>query len=121
MRFFRDILGVLTPISMWLHVRLKGEYVGSDSIGHKYYCAPPRKTYRREQRWVLYPNTPDASAIPPEYHGWLHHQTDIFPTDSRLSYRQNWQQGATPNLTGTPLAYHPNRSQSSGDYEAWKP
>lgn len=116
----RNFLGVLSPASMWLKT-WRGEFVGSDHLGHKYYRANPRKGYRREQRWVMYPDVFDASAIPPEYHGWLHYQTDNFPSPNGASFRKDWQAPAQPNFTGTNLAYQPTRTPSTGDYQAWKP
>lgn len=122
MKILQNLLGVLSPFSMLALVWRKGEFVGADHMGHKYYRAPARKGYRREQRWVLYPDAkPNASSIPPEYHGWLHYQTDIFPSESGQSYRKNWQSGHQPNATGTTMAYQPERSASASDYQAWNP
>jgi len=129
MKFLRSIFSVLSPVSFLLMVWRKGEYVGTDQVGNKYYRADPRKGYKHEQRWVLYAGTPEASSIPPEWHGWIHHQTDIIPSGSGLSYRQSWQLPAAPNRTGTNLAYNPpghtlsggKRAAATGDYQAWRP
>jgi NADH:ubiquinone oxidoreductase subunit len=125
MSFVRNFLGVLSPLSFILTVWRKGEYVGTDQLGNKYYRADPRKGYRHEQRWVLYKAEAEASLVPPEWHGWLHHQTDTVPSDSGLSYRKPWQLPAQSNRTGTVAAYHPvkdgSRQASGSDYEAWKP
>lgn len=122
MKLLQILFGVLSPLSMLGLVWRKGEFVGSDQLGHKYYRAPARRGYRREQRWVLYPNAnPNASSIPPEYHGWLHYQTDAFPVEGGLSYRKDWQTGHQPNVTGTTMAYQPERSPSASDYQAWNP
>lgn len=125
MKFLRNIFSVLSPISFLLLVWRKGEFIGTDQMGNRYYRANPRKGYKHEQRWVIYAGEPDASAIPPEWHGWMHHQTDIVPSDSGLSYRKPWQKPAEPNRTGTTLAYSPTidgeRQRASGDYEAWRP
>ncbi|HEY8963646.1 MAG TPA: NADH:ubiquinone oxidoreductase subunit NDUFA12 [Alphaproteobacteria bacterium] len=129
MKWLRNIFSVLSPISFLLTVWRKGEYVGTDQLGNKYYRADARKGYKHEQRWVLYAGEPEASAIPPEWHGWMHHQTDVVPNTGNLSYRKDWQKPHEPNRTGTTLAYNPpghilsggKRAAATGDYEAWRP
>lgn len=103
--------------------------VGEDQLGNKYYAAAPRKGYKRERRWVMYKGAPEASSVPPEWHGWLHHQSDVIPSEDNESYRREWQAPHKPNMTGTNAAYHPpghileggKRDSATGDYEAWKP
>lgn len=103
--------------------------MGEDMFGNKYYTAKPRPGYKRDRRWVMYKGAPDASKVPPEWHGWLHHQTDDFPSNDAESYRRPWQQPHAPNLTGTNQAYRPpghileggQRDKATGDYEAWSP
>ncbi|KAH9253497.1 hypothetical protein BASA81_008544 [Batrachochytrium salamandrivorans] len=63
-----------------------GTYVGTDSFGTKYWenndlpygqhrwCEPAE--YESPQLW-------DASKISPEWHGWMHSQNDIVPTDNK--------------------------------------
>ena len=36
------------------------------------------------RRWVLYNGEAEASRIPPAWHGWMHHRTDVPPTRGRL-------------------------------------
>jgi NADH:ubiquinone oxidoreductase subunit len=114
---------------------LKGELVGTDQFGNRYYREKGRRPRRRgggrasrERRWVLYNGEPDASRVPPEWHGWLHHTVDEPPR--RPGYRQYpWQREHVPNLSGTELAYRPpgsllrggRRSPASGDYQPWTP
>ena len=59
---------------------LRGEYVGIDSLGNRYYRDKrPRALLRgggrasREKRWVVYAGEPEGSKVPPEWHAWLHH------------------------------------------------
>lgn len=102
---------------------LKGAYVGSDEAGNKYYI--DRKT---DRRWVIYNGPAEASAIPPGWHGWMHHRTDTPPSDERYQPRA-WEQPHVPNLTGTAAAYRPDgslltkaeRPRVTGDYDAWSP
>jgi NADH:ubiquinone oxidoreductase subunit len=104
------------------HTWRKGEFVGEDELGNRYYHGDGGR------RWVQYNGLAEASAVPPGWHGWLHHRTDVPPT--RDDYRpREWQKPHSQNLTGTAEAYYPKGSLSnpqdrppvSGDYEAWRP
>ena len=101
-----SLLGVMSPAHM-ISVRLLSlsKRVGVDSQGNKYYCAKPRKGYKRERRWVVYKGVQEASKIPPEWHGWMHHQTDVLPSSETRSFRRKWQKPHNQNLTGTCLLY----------------
>jgi NADH:ubiquinone oxidoreductase subunit len=99
----------------------KGVFVGSDDAGNRYYTDKAGK-----RRWVVYNGVAEASAIPPGWHGWMHHREDNPPA----AYQpREWEKPHEPNLTGTPLAYRPPGSilrakpQTPGeaDYEPWKP
>lgn len=108
----------------------RGRKIGTDPLGNVYYEAAPRPGYKRPRRWVIYKGRDDASTVPPQWHGWLHHQTDHLPTDPEAAvFRRSWQKPHRPNPTGTPDAYHPpghvlakgKRDKATGDYEAWSP
>ncbi len=104
----------------------KGELVGSDGFGNRYFRT---KSGAVKKRWVIYNGKAEASKVPPEWHGWLHHQTDAVPDNATPSYRRPWQKEHVPNLTGTNAAYRPpghllaggKRDGATGDYEAWTP
>jgi phospholipid/cholesterol/gamma-HCH transport system substrate-binding protein len=125
-----EFLGVLSPahinIFNWLNAK---EQVGQDEYGNRYYRGKARKGYKRERRWVMYNGEAEASLVPPEWHGWLHHQSNEVPGQAQLSYRRNWQKPYLPNMTGTTAAYRPpghlaesgQRAKATGDYEAWTP
>jgi NADH:ubiquinone oxidoreductase subunit len=123
-----SIFGVLTNVQMLIHTALYGKYMGADALGNKYYRGKPLKGRKRERRWVIYKGEPEASTVPPEWHGWLHHQTDRAP-DAASKYRKAWQLPPQPNLTGTGAAYLPpghtlrggKRDAATGDYTAWQP
>lgn len=110
----------------WLALRGKTR-VGEDSLGNVYYEGG-RDGSGIVRRWVIYSGSTDASRIPPEWFGWMHHQVDDIPARS-LPAPRVWQKPALPNLTGTPLAYRPlgamekggYRAPATGDYEAWTP
>ena len=113
----------------------RGELVGTDSFGNRYYRDKThRKLVRgggrpsRETRWVVYDGIAEASRVPPEWHAWLHHTVNHLPTDGgRPKYA--WQKEHQPNLSGTPMAYRPpgsiyrggERAPAAGDYEPWLP
>ena len=125
------LLGVLSPAHITVFTMFsRKEKIGTDVFGNIYYQAPPRKGYKHPRRWVIYKDKPEASAIPPEWHGWLHYQSDDVPQeDGGESYRRDWQKPHQPNMTGTNQAYRPpghilkggKRDKATGDYEAWMP
>ncbi len=112
-----------TAMNTWA----RGVRVGEDSLGNVYYQAKkPSNGFLR--RWVMYVGSNDASRVPPEWHGWLHHTLDLPPSES-LPAPRTWEKTGTANLTGSPQAYRPAgdvvvskpRASASGDYEAWSP
>jgi NADH:ubiquinone oxidoreductase subunit len=120
-----------TRIYTWL----RGELVGTDQFGNRYYRAKGAKPLvkgggrdSREQRWVLYNGMAEPSKVPPEWHGWLHHIVKDVPVIDPAA-RRPWQKEHLPNLSGTALAYHPpgsvlaggKRAKATGDYEPWTP
>jgi NADH:ubiquinone oxidoreductase subunit len=105
---------------------LLGRRVGTDRFGNIYYeSRRPRAAHARHKRWVVYAGEVEATSVPPEWHGWLHHTTDALPE----GHRYPWQKEYEPNATGTPHAYRPaghdyaggQRRVTTGDYEAWTP
>jgi len=123
-------LGALSPAHIsWVTAFGGATKVGSDQYGNTYYRAKPRQGYKRERRWVIYKGEPEASKVPPEWHGWLHYQNNEAPSESETSFRRPWQKPHRQNLTGTTEAYRPpghvleggKRDAATGDYEAWKP
>ncbi len=128
---FFSFLGVLSPVHITMFTATSGgKHVGTDSLGNKYYETPkPRPGYKLTRRWVIYEGTPEATKVPPEWHGWLHHQTNIMPDENAPSLRRPWQKPPRQNMTGTDQAYRPpghilkggQRGKAIGDYEAWRP
>ena len=113
-----------TRIWTWL----KGELIGTDELGNRYYQEKGRPYRpRRRRRWVIYKGEAEGSRVAAEWHGWLHHTVDSPPKRDRP--RRPWQKDHVPNLTGTPLAYRPaghdfkggQRAKGTGDYEPWTP
>lgn len=125
-----SFLGVLSPAHITLFtLTSRGQKIGMDQLGNVYYEAPARKGYKRPRRWVIYKDAPDASLVPPEWHGWLHYQTNAIPTQDGESYRRPWQKPHLSNMTGTQQAYRPSghilkgghREKATGDYQPWIP
>ncbi len=121
----------MTTIGTRILTWLRGEQVGTDAFGNRYFRDKKGRVRcdgRREKRWVIYNGAPEASKVPPEWHVWLHHVTAEPPAPGGTP-RRPWQKEPIPNLTGTPLAYRPpghdykggHRARATGDYEPWVP
>ena len=104
-----------------------GTKIGADAAGNRYYTEKARKPgLLRQRRWVIFAGPEEATAVPPEWHAWLHYTTDAPLAETA---RKPWQKPHEPNLTGTPLSYRPpghdyqggQRAAATGDYEAWTP
>lgn len=115
-------------ISTRLYTLLKGDLVGADEFGNRYYRSKGPKLNGRERRWVLYRGKAEPSKVPGEWHAWLHH-TSAAPLSEKGIQPKAWQKEHLPNLTGTINAYHPKghpatgaqRQHATGDYQAWQP
>lgn len=126
---FRFIVQALTwwngrTLGTWWHTLLHGRRVGEDAAGNVYYES--RRDGRR--RWVIYSGESEASRVPPDWHGWLHHTFEQPPTEAALP-RKPWEREHVENRTGQSDAYRPAgslhgaaaRPHATGDYEAWVP
>ena len=111
-----------TRLFTWLH----GRAIGRDAGGNIYYEEKRVTRGGRPRRWVIYAGPAEASAVPPEWHSWLHYTTDA---PIAVPRQLPWLKPHVPNLTGTPLSYRPqghdyqggHRAAATGDYEAWSP
>jgi NADH:ubiquinone oxidoreductase subunit len=100
-----------------------GSKVGSDDAGNGYF-----ESAKDGRRWVMYQGSNDVSRVPPEWYAWLTRQIDELP-DQALPPPPKFLKAATPNLTGTDMAYRPSgalerggrRAAATGDYQAWTP
>jgi NADH:ubiquinone oxidoreductase subunit len=112
-----------TRFHTWRH----GERVGQDDFGNVYYQGG-KDSEGRTRRWVIFNGYAEASAIPPGWHGWMHHRTDVPPSKENYVAR-DWQKPHRANQTGTAQAYRPpgslsvpgERPRVTGDYDAWTP
>ena len=124
-------MGLLRMLFVWWHnatpgtlltTWLRGTPVGTDAFGNRYY-----QTRDGKRRWVLYKGTVEASRVPAEWHGWLHHTFKEPP--AAPAKIKTWERDHLPNLSGTEGAYHPAgslarggvRPPATGDYESWSP
>jgi len=106
-----------------LHTWMSGSAVGTDEFGNRYY-----QNKDASRRWVIYNGTVEASRVPPDWHGWLHHTFAEPPTKAPLP-APRFEAPHRPNMTGTSGAYRPEgslqksgkRPPATGDYQAWKP
>lgn len=109
----------------------KGELVGEDALGNKYY---QNQSYQQgRNRWVVPPNPNDYSAanIPREWHGWLHHMNDepglpnaVEPTyeDAAPLYVEGKSSAGTYLPKGHFLRARPGEvTRSWARYQSWTP
>ncbi|HUN50178.1 MAG TPA: NADH:ubiquinone oxidoreductase subunit NDUFA12 [Candidatus Sulfotelmatobacter sp.] len=112
----------LMTIGTRLYTWWRGEPVGEDAFGNRYF----RDKRGGRRRWVLFRGMTEATKVPPEWHAWLHHTVAAVPTNGA---GRPWEKPHVPNLTGTAMAYKPagavdhggHRAAATGDYEPWRP
>jgi NADH:ubiquinone oxidoreductase subunit len=107
-----------TRFLTWRH----GRKVGEDPLGNVYY-----QSADGGRRWVIFSGEAEASAVSPEWHGWLHHTWQDPPTMTPRQPRE-WERPHNPNMTGTEAAYlppgsiiRPDPKPVRHDYEPWSP
>ncbi len=118
----------MATLGTLLYTLFRGERVGADEFGNRYYRSRTARLHGRERRWVIYRGGDDASKVPSEWHAWLHHTVDA-PLAQRQAEAKSWQKPHQPNLTGTAGAYRPGghelqggaRAAAAADYESWRP
>ena len=115
----------MTTIGMLLLTWWKGELVGEDEFGNRYYLEKGTLSRSRRRRWVIYKGAVEASKAPPEWHAWLHRTSDAPPSEKLLENKP-WQKPHMPNLSGTAQAYRPpgQRDHDQGmppAYQPWRP
>jgi NADH:ubiquinone oxidoreductase subunit len=111
-----------------LRTWLKGELVGEDPHGNRYYRERGTRPWRQDRRWVVFSRDADPTGVPPGWVGWLHKRIELPPSEQPLP-APRWERGRLPNPTGTDQAYLPpgaierggRRAPATGDYEAWRP
>jgi len=117
----------MATIGTRIYTWLRGQEVGKDEFGNRYFEEKYRPKHRRRKRWAIYKGMDEASKVPGHWHGWLHYTLEKAPKDNQRHYE--WQKPHLPNVTGTQMAYVPEghlrkggkRYKVSSDYEPWKP
>jgi NADH:ubiquinone oxidoreductase subunit len=132
---FNDVLSKIftwwngATIGTLFTVGKRGQLVGTDEFGNRYYQSRDNVSYDgRQRRWVIYDGYAEATKVPPEWQGWLRYTYDETPAEKPLP-RHAWEKDPLPNMTGTPMARFPQgslaalgqRPAATGDYKAWSP
>ena len=115
-------------ISLYLYTIFRGNLVGKDYDGNKYYKSNISYGTKKEKRWVLYKKDDDPTNIDPNWHAWLHHVVEDIP-NSKKNKNYYWQKKISPNYTGTKKAYLPTghilnkerKIKKFKNYESWTP
>jgi NADH:ubiquinone oxidoreductase subunit len=133
-----QVLNLLAKIFTWWNgatigtlftIAKRGELVGTDEYGNRYYQSRDTSSYDgRKRRWVIYAGYAEATKVAPDWHGWLRYTFDEPPPEDGMA-RRSWELPHLPNLTGTPMAWRPKgslaaegrRPAATGDYQAWTP
>ncbi|MSO85077.1 MAG: NADH:ubiquinone oxidoreductase subunit NDUFA12 [Rhodospirillales bacterium] len=118
----------MATLGTLIYTLFRGERIGTDEFGNRYYRARRARRHGRERRWVIYRGDAEASKVPSEWHAWLHHTVDA-PLTQHAAEGKSWQKSHLPNLTGTAAAYRPGghefqggrRQPTTADYEPWRP
>ena len=92
-----------------------GKLVGKDKYGNKYY------KNKKDQRWVIYSKSIEATKIPNNWYLWMHHTIDKIPSDKDSKF--SWQKKHLGNQTGTINSFKPVKIRKNSlkkKYETWK-
>lgn len=108
--------------------RIIAHTVGEDKFRNRYF-EDKTESYGRD-RWVEYIDevNPDSLKVEPEWHAWLHHNTDDPPSEHPLP-KPVYEKPSAGNPTGTSEAYVPPHHRLSKNfdgnatekYEPWIP
>jgi NADH:ubiquinone oxidoreductase subunit len=106
----------------------RGRPLGQDTAGNRYFEERRAARGRAKRRWVVYKGLAEASKVPADWHGWLHHTFEAPPTAQPFKVKA-WEKPHVPNLSGTPFAWRPpgslwrggRRPKATGDYQPWTP
>ena len=96
-----------------LFLRFNAQLVGSDAFGNRYYEERKARPGKAARRYVRYNGMVEASKVPADWHGWLHH-TEQSPPPADGYAKHSWQQDHMPNTTGTTHAHRPSGHVLSG-------
>ena len=114
---------MIKQIFLWWHKQtfgtflktlLFGKLVGKDKFGNKYY------KNKEDDRWVVYSEIVDASAIPSTWYQWIHKTVNDPPLEEEKKY--HWEKDHKINLTGTDKAFKPAKIKKNYEkkYSSWR-
>jgi NADH:ubiquinone oxidoreductase subunit len=89
----------------------KGTPVGEDSFGNRYFSVT---TGKNERRFVIYKSKDEATAMPPLWHGWMHHIVSTPPVNADDYIKYPWMKEHQTNTTGTEQMNKPNTAKNTG-------
>ena len=109
-------------------VKLTSSEVGVDSFGNRYYEERKPRPGKPPRRYVQYKGVAEASKVPADWHGWLHH-IESSPPPKEGYAKHDWQIDHLPNTTGTSYAHRPTghvlkggeHTTATRDYKPWIP
>ena len=93
-----------------------GNLVGKDEFGNKYYKS------KKNERWVIYKNSIEATKITSDWYLWIHHTVDKIP-DHKENKKYLWQKNHLENQTGSANSHKPikiKKNEVKKKYETWK-
>ena len=62
-----------------LHLYFKARLIGADNFGNRYYEERKARPGKPPRRYVRYNGMVEASKVPADWHGWLHHTEEKPP------------------------------------------
>tara|TARA_B100001093_G_C26720672_1_gene967686 strand:- start:609 stop:971 length:363 start_codon:yes stop_codon:yes gene_type:complete len=104
-------------IGTLLKTLFTGKFVGKDEHGNKYY------TNKKNQRWIIYKNSIEATKITSNWFLWMHGTIDEPPVSEKPKEDYLWQKKHLENMTGTNNSYKPNKISKIDKhkkYDTWK-
>ena len=90
--------------------------MGKDQFGNKYYKS------KKNERWVIYSNSIEATKITSHWYLWMHHTIDKIPEEKNKN-KFSWQKNHLENQTGSINSYKPikiKKDNTEKKYETWK-
>ena len=101
----------MATIGTRLFTWFKGEFVGADVFGNRYFREKGVAEGRWRRRWVLYKGRPEASKVPPDWHAWLHRTIETPPSEAPLPAHA-WERAQHDR--------HPRGLSAAGPHSAWR-
>ena len=95
-------------------LKLTAQHIGTDQFGHRYYEERRARPGKPPRRYVRYSGIAEASKVPADWHGWLHH-TETFPPPEGGYDKHEWQQEHQPKQEPS-TGEHPPRQKKANEH-----